>query len=167
MSILYFAYGSNLYTPRLRFRVPDCRHLGIATLRRHQLRFHKRSIDGSAKCDAFQTIFDDDFVLGALFEIPESQKGALDRAEGLGGGYLEKSVTVEGTGGVTEAVTYVADQSAITTSLQPYGWYRDFVLRGAAEHRLPLDYVRRFIEVPWFNDPDQSRDREKRREVRW
>lgn len=53
-NILYFAYGSNMSSARLRARVPSCRPIGIAFLPGHELRFHKRSKDGSGKCDAFQ-----------------------------------------------------------------------------------------------------------------
>ncbi|MFB2707091.1 hypothetical protein [Marinobacter shengliensis] len=61
------------------------------TLVEHALRFHKWSRkDKSAKCDALFTGNSEDVVIGALFEIPSSEKGPLDRAEGLGFGYEEK-----------------------------------------------------------------------------
>ena len=56
--MLYFAYGSNMLTARLRERMPSCKPLGIAKLPGHALRFHKRSKDQSGKCNAFAT--DDD-----------------------------------------------------------------------------------------------------------
>jgi hypothetical protein len=49
----YFAYGSNMETARLRERMPSAKPLGVAKLSGHELRFHKRSKDGSGKCNAF------------------------------------------------------------------------------------------------------------------
>jgi hypothetical protein len=54
----YFAYGSNMSLRRLRTRVPSAVKLGNATLFGHQLKFHKRSQDGSAKCDAMTALLD-------------------------------------------------------------------------------------------------------------
>ena len=51
--VVYFAYGSNMSTARLRKRMPSCKPIGIATLPGHALRFHKRSTDKSGKCNAF------------------------------------------------------------------------------------------------------------------
>jgi hypothetical protein len=82
----YFAYGSNMWTPRLRARVPSCRFNTIARLLRHRLCFHKKSVDGSSKCDAFETGSERDAVWGVVFDILPSEKQALDKAEGLGNG---------------------------------------------------------------------------------
>lgn len=94
-NVKYFAYGSNMSLLRLKGRVPGAERIGMFTLIEHSLRFHKWSKkDGSAKCDALFTGNPDDCVIGALFEIPDCEKGPLDEAEGLGFGYEEKRVTV-------------------------------------------------------------------------
>lgn len=81
--------------PRLRERVPSAELIGVSTLAEHSLRFHKVSKkDGSGKCDALFTKDSNDYIVGALFEISESEKEALDRAEGLGYGYQDKKVVV-------------------------------------------------------------------------
>src|SRR5438128_1900656 len=49
--MLYFAYGSNMLTQRLKARVPSASPKTVAVLFDHGLRFHKRSQDGSGKCD--------------------------------------------------------------------------------------------------------------------
>ena len=51
-SFITFAYGSNMPSARLRGRCPSARAIGIAELRGHELRWHKRSKDGSGKCDS-------------------------------------------------------------------------------------------------------------------
>ncbi len=67
--------------------------LGIATLPGHALRFHKRSMDKSGKCNAFAT-GNDDRVIGVLFSFDPAERDNLDKAEGLGSGYEHSMVTV-------------------------------------------------------------------------
>jgi hypothetical protein len=93
-NVIYFAYGSDMLTPRLRHRAPSSVLLSTASLPQHRLHFHKRSKDGSGKCNAFRTGNASDAVYGALFEIPQEEKRKLDRTEGLGSGYHEQSVQV-------------------------------------------------------------------------
>ncbi|GAA3529263.1 gamma-glutamylcyclotransferase family protein [Zobellella aerophila] len=154
----YFAYGSNMSLARLRERVPSARKMGTYTLRRHVLRFHKRSRDGSAKCDAYATNEDGDYVLGVLFDISEADKKALDGAEGLGRGYNEKKVIVVGQdGSVVLAITYYATH--IDDALAPYCWYKTHVLLGAREAGLPTAYIRQIEAVAALEDPDRERER--------
>jgi cation transport regulator ChaC len=165
-NIAYFAYGSNMYTPRLRYRVSGCKALGSATLVGHELRFHKKSSDGSGKCDARETGSVNDVVIGVLFEVPVTEKPALDAAEGPG--YREKPVTVTMEDRTHKsAIAYVARDSEIDATRQPYTWYKDFVERGAKEHNLPADYVQRFIlSIAATSDSDASRERDRRAQVR-
>jgi hypothetical protein len=127
-----------------RARVPGCRFAFVARLPNHTLCFHKRSKDGSAKCNAFRTAEPTDAVIGAVYEIPTNEKPALDLAERVGSGYHEEIVQVLSPKGKKVAVrTYIADETFIDDSLQPYSWYNDFVLAGAEEHKLPPEYVER------------------------
>ncbi|HEV7276548.1 MAG TPA: hypothetical protein VGN80_09700 [Devosiaceae bacterium] len=67
-----------------------------------------------------------------------------------------------------DALAYIAAPDAIDTALQPYGWYKDFVMRGAGEHALPADYVAGHIEcVVSIDDPDLERDRDERAKLRF
>jgi hypothetical protein len=166
--LLYFAYGSNLCTARLRYRVPGCRFAFVARLPNYRLCFHKRSDDGSAKCNAFKTAMVSDAVIGTVYEIPMNEKAALDRAEGLGRGYHEEMVRVLSAQGKEITVcTYIADAAAIDDALQPYSWYKDFVLAGAEEHQLPLPYVESRIRVVHaIPDPDPQREQARRAEIK-
>lgn len=158
-SLLYFAYGSNMYSPRLRFRVPGCVPIGTASLVGRALRFHKRGADGSGKCDAHFTGKTHDVVIGVLYRIPESEKPRLDTFEGSGKGYFNELVSVIREGRVLYNVaTYVADIAAIDAGLRPYQWYKDFVVLGALEHGLPGAYVEKFIaSAEARGDPDPAR----------
>jgi cation transport regulator ChaC len=164
VELKYFAYGSNMWTPRLRERVPSCEFVTAAKLHGYQLRFHKRSSDNSSKCNAFYTGVETDIIWGTVFIISVVEKRSLDKAEGLGHGYNEKTVDLITTSGEhLKAITYYAERTAIAEGLAPYTWYKDLVLNGAAEHGLPTDYVALSIEaVTPTKDPDASRDKTNR-----
>jgi gamma-glutamylcyclotransferase len=156
--VKYFAYGSNMSISRLRARVPSANRLGCFALKQHDLRFHKSSKDGSAKCDAFYTGADDNSVFGALFEICSNEKSALDRIEGLGYGYDEKLVVVHAADGTSlQATTYFA--TAIDENLEPYSWYLHHVLKGAIETALPVEYIQsRISAIGTRQDANETRE---------
>ncbi len=158
----YFAYGSNMSIARLRERISSAVSFGCHALKKHDLRFHKSSKDGSGKCDAFFTDNEEDTIFGVLFEINSSEKSALDRAEGLGFGYDEKEVTViANDDSLIQAITYIATN--IDESLMPYSWYVNHVLVGANETSFPEDYVqRKIIDVQSIVDDDKTRDAKER-----
>jgi hypothetical protein len=132
--VVYFAYGSNMSTARLRKRMPSCNPLGIATLPGHALRFHKRSTDKSGKCNAFAS-GKDNSVIGVLFSFEPSERAKLDEAEGVGSGYEHAMVTViNDQGRRRKVLTYLATSDYIDDSLKPYDWYKDFILAGGREH---------------------------------
>lgn len=152
----YFAYGSNLSTARLRQRVASARPLAVASLPRHRLAFHKIGRDGSAKCDARHTDDPRDLVVGVLFDVAADHYAALDAAEGRGAGYERDMVVVLTRDGAQRtAFTYRATH--IDPTLLPFDWYLAHVLRGAAEHALPVDYLVRLRRVPSIVDPDPHR----------
>ena len=153
-----FAYGSNMSSRRLEERVDNARKVGTFRLDGHALRFHKVShLDGSGKCDAYETGLKSDFVLGVLYEIEDSEKQNLDRAEGLHSGYEEKLVAVVGPSGVREeAVVYYATH--IDKSLRPYTWYKTHVLVGAREARLDAAYISAIEAQPAIEDPCRERE---------
>ena len=150
-----FAYGSNMLTSRIRERVPSATVVGTGRLRAHVIRWHKRSLDGSAKCDIENTGRGDDAVWGVLFELDAAEKSALDRAEGLGKGYVERPVNVVTDDGVVTAITYVA--TARDPTLKPYHWYKAFALAGAKEHNLPPEYIQKLEAVLSVPDRDSAR----------
>ena len=156
----YFAYGSNMSLKRLQQRAPRAHPLGTYSLDEHELRFHKLSKDGSGKCDAFYTGDNSYVVMGVLYEIHESEKAALDIAEGVGWGYEDKEVSVSSTEGkIVTAVTYCATR--IKKSLRPYSWYKKHVLVGAREANLPSEYRAGIEAIDVLKDPDQKREAEQ------
>jgi hypothetical protein len=134
-SFLYFAYGSNMLTHRLRGRAPTARAIGTGFVEGHRLAFDKVSTDGSGKCNIEPTNSPADRVYGVLFRIAASDAQFLDEAEGLGRGYQKRDVRVVCPSVTEAAVAYLADRTNPT--LAPYDWYMEFVVRGAIEHSLP------------------------------
>lgn len=156
--MLIFCYGSNLCTGRLAGRVASARPVSTAVLRGHAFRFHKRSDDGSAKADAHATGRPEDQVWGTVVRIDPSEKRHLDRAEERGGGYAEKTVTVEPPGGGEREVrTYFALD--VDSDRLPYTWYKRLVVEGARRHGLPEAYVREIEAARSREDPDRGRAR--------
>jgi hypothetical protein len=161
--VVYFAYGSNMSSARLCKRMPSCKPLGIAALPDHELRFHKRSMDKSGKCNAFAS-GNDNSVIGVLFSFDPAERAKLDEAEGVGSGYEHAMVTViNDKGRRRKVLTYLATPDYIDDSLKPYGWYKDFVLAGGREHGLPPEYVAEYIQsVEAIEDPNKTRDEKQR-----
>ncbi len=159
--ICTFAYGSNMLTARLQKRVRSAVAVGTGQLRGHVLRWHKRSRDGSGKCDAETTGRNADVVWGVLFELDAAEKPELDRAEGLGNGYVERQVEIITDRGIVRAVAYIA--TAKDPSRRPYHWYKAFVVEGAREHALPQEYLQSLENAPSVPDPDPARAAENER----
>lgn len=149
---LYFAYGSNMYSPRLSSRVPSARFLDIARLPGYCLAFRKRGRDGSGKCDLEP--FDMETVWGVLYRIDMDELGALDEAEGEG--YRRESVVVTTSEAFVDALTYRARPDWLTDEL-PFDWYRDLVVAGAREHGLPEIYTAAIAAMDARADTDGER----------
>ena len=161
--VVYFAYGSDMSTARLRERVPSCKALGIATLPDHALHFHKRSADKSGNCNAFAS-GNDISVIGVLFSFDSAERAKLDEAAGVGNGYEHAIVTViNDKGHRRKVLTYLATPDCIDDSLKPYSWYKNFVLAGGREHGLPSEYIAEHIQsVEAIEDLNKTRDRKQR-----
>lgn len=149
-----FAYGSNMLSARLKARCPSARPRGVAQLPSHELRWHKRSLDGSGKCDVVPAS-SDLTVFGVVYEVDANEKPALDQAEGLGHGYDLKDATVILNGDAVAASIYFATKA--DPALKPYTWYKALVVAGAKEHGLPTSYIARLEGVEASEDPDRAR----------
>lgn len=152
-SFLYFAYGSNMPTARMRSRCPSANVVGIGELLGHELRWHKRSIDGSGKCDVVSVDAPSARVFGVIYEIAQSERALLDAAEG--NGYEAVQIEVQYGGQSLNATLYRA--KATDPALRPYTWYRALVIAGAKEHRLPASHISFLEAVPADKDENRAR----------
>ena len=164
---MYFAYGSNLLTTRIRQpdRAPSARRLALGWLEGHELRFDKQGRDGSGKCHPLPAS-EGVQVHGSLFEVGDAELQALDRVEGVGMGYVRQRVEVRTDDGILSAWSYLAQDGHVVPLLEPFDWYRDLVLAGARESGLPRTYLSLIGATPARRDPDSERAARMRRLLR-
>ena len=136
MHPLYFAYGSNMSTARLRARIPTAEPVGAARIDGYRLVCNKRGKDGSGKANLVSTAGGE--AWGVLFRIDAHDWPALDRYEW---GYERRSRRVLVTRGEScEAQLYLALHPE-QLEIPPFDWYRELCLEGAREHALPAQVI--------------------------
>ena len=145
---LYFAYGSNLLSRRMRARVSSARAVGTAWVDGQRLSLGKAGRDGSGK--ATLVADPDARVWGVLYAIDPAHWKRLD---GFEPGYTRVAlvVTTERRERV-RASTYVAPPTAIYPVA--FAWYKRFIVEGAREHDLPAPYVEALSQLPEQPDPN-------------
>jgi len=153
--MLYFAYGSNMWQPRIEERLGACRRVTPAWIDGYALRFHKDGRDGSGKCNALFTGRPEDRLWGVVFDISASQKRRLDVFEGRD--YHAVDVAAQHDAGALDVYLYVARRSAIDALSRPFEWYKALVLHGARVNQFPEAYLAAIERVPATEDPDRER----------
>jgi len=157
--LYYLAYGSNLHPLRLQERISSARLVGTVSLPGYRLAFHKRSdVDASGKASLVEAETEQ-VAHGAVYEIAEKQKQLLDRFEGLGVGYHERTIPLSINGGDYLCFYYMANSSHLDDSLSPLDWYKGLVITGARYHCFPLPYIRELEKVDTIRDDDRKRSR--------
>ena len=142
-TLLVFCYGSNMSSKRIKKRCPSARFLSTAYLTRYKFGFNKVSSDGSSKGNIIFTGLENDLVRGVIFEISQTEKIELDRAEGLGSGYDEQTIAVRGNDSeLIQVQVYLATGlEYLNETLLPFDWYHEHCLRGAREFNLLGGYI--------------------------
>lgn len=156
--MLIFAYGSNMNLNRLLQRVPSAVKVSNAFLPGFKLLCNKESKDGSAKANIIKTDIPGELVWGVLFNIDNKEKPLLDKAEGLGLGYNEDTLTFfDELNNSHFAQVYIADSKSINNHLLPFDWYKDFIVTGAIQNKLPAEYILQLQSIVCITDPDEER----------
>ena len=156
--MLIFAYGSNMNLNRLTQRVPSAMKVSNAFLPGFKLVCNKVSKDGSAKANIIKTDNLVKLVWGVLFTIDSDEKALLDKAEGLGMGYYEDTLTFfDDTNNNYTAQVYIADSRAIDNALLPYDWYKEFIVTGSIQNKLPAEYISQLQSIACIPDHDEER----------
>lgn len=94
---------------------------------------------------------------GVVYDIAESERALLDRAEGAGFGYQTVELDVELKGRICRVSSYSAHPDWVDDSLRPYDWYLALVVSGARIHRLPASWIECLQRVQDWRDPDRKR----------
>ena len=163
--MLYFAYGSNMLTARLRQRTPSATALTLGYLQGHILKCNKKGRDGSGKGNIELTGHLSDWVYGVVYQLDPLEKPQLDRAESLGYGYAQTRVEVVTPQGAMAAWTYYALR--IDNTLQPYDWYKAFLVHGAQENHLPNHYLTSLAALKSITDPNPVRRQQNLDLLNW
>jgi gamma-glutamylcyclotransferase (GGCT)/AIG2-like uncharacterized protein YtfP len=142
MRVLYFAYGSNLKTERMRERVPSAEVVGPACLHGFRITCDKQGADGSGKANLRHDAWS--FVWGAVYAFDPSHWSALDACETR---YERVPVRVAAGDEQLDVETYRSQ--VLTDDPVPFDWYRRLILEGAREHRLPDAYLRALETLPF------------------
>jgi gamma-glutamylcyclotransferase len=160
-TFLYFAYGANMFSRRLKETIaPSAVAVDIGFVQGRRFSFGKVSRDGSGKCDIEATNNAQDRAYGVLYRINTREKSDLAKAEGVGIGYSEANIQIVTADGTQSSVTYVASYKERV--LRPYQWYKAMVIAGAIEHGLPTEYVEwlRTFEAQADANTDRRAERE-------
>jgi len=142
MSVLYFAYGSNMNSMRMQERTPSAVAIGVACLKHHHVICNKLGQDGTAKANIVPR--QNASTYGVLYEINAEEMELLDGEET---GYRRAEKTLlNHLNQEIQAQTYVAFRlmhQPVTT-----GWYKSLMIQGATEHGLPVDYIHTLERLP-------------------
>ena len=157
-AVLYFAYGSNMFSARMKNRASSAVVEDSGLLYEHTLAFHKVGrLDGTGKCDAHFTGRREDCLMGVLYRIAPDQVKLLDAIEGCGNGYERKDIAVKTfSGNIVTAFTYCGTK--INPDLKPFHWYKKHVLAGAKENNFPDEYITLIESVESIDDHDTDRE---------
>lgn len=169
----YFAYGELMFSPHFNHIVPNAQCLGPAKIMGYKLFFHcKVDEDPSGKCNIIPVKDPCSEIYGVLYEIPEEERSLLNKVECLGNGYQEITLKVfplnfkRNKIGVSVSVfasTYVADKDNIYEDLVPFSWYKEMVVSGAREHKLPKAYIHYLEQCASTQDPNVQRANKQKR----
>lgn len=127
---------------RMIGRVPSAKSLGRARLDNKRMVCNKRSKNGSGKANVQDS--PGEVAWGVLYEISSKELANLDKAEG---GYDRVSLQVWTSDDVpVEAEVYISRM--LTDDPKPFDWYKEFIVSGAQEHRLPESYIEYLKRLP-------------------
>ncbi|MBW2267982.1 MAG: gamma-glutamylcyclotransferase [Deltaproteobacteria bacterium] len=139
MQALYFAYGSNLSSARMRQRVPSAVTAGTARLAGYRLTTDKAGRDGTGKANLRRVAGES--VWGIVWRLDIATWPTLDACER---GYERIQITLEGA--VVSAQTYLSQR--LTDDPVLAADYKRFLVEGAREHRLPPDWISQLEALP-------------------
>lgn len=131
--VLYFAYGSNMFTKRLKKRISSAHPIGNAVLSDYEFICNKKSKDGSSKGNIIPR--KGTSTWGVLYEIPITDLQILDEVEG---GYKRITVNVIKGKQNLSCETYISQN---LSNALPYDWYMNYIIEGALENDLPKEYI--------------------------
>lgn len=135
----YFAYGSNMFPPRLLERIEKYHYGFRATAIRYEFTYNKKGADGTAKANIKHS--EQNQIHGICFEIDKEDFNKLDDYEK---GYDKQRITLRINGKSESAQTYIS--SLTDESISPSSEYKNLVLQGARHWGLDTKYVSDYLD---------------------
>lgn len=132
MSILYFAFGSNMVTAQMAGWCAGAEFLGVAVLEDHRFRIGRRGY-GTVVPEPGATVY------GVLWRLREEDEAALDVYEGVRQGLYQKAWRTVRTdeGDDRQALVYIATDPAPGAAVPGY---MEKIVVVAEAHGLPASY---------------------------
>lgn len=137
---LYFAYGSNVDSERMKGRSVNFESSEAAVLEDYELNFHKRSKKFFDRGFANVSPAKGKHVEGVLYQLSEEDILKLDKFEGCPLHYERVTLPVVLKTGIVPAQVYVAKAEWIVEGLKPTREYLNHLLKGE-----------RFFTGPYFD----------------
>lgn len=134
----YFAYGSNMNQEQMKKRCPESTFLGKGVLSGYKIAF--TTFSKTRNCGCADIVYSpDDEVWGLLYEISDSDRDELDKAEGHPKKYKRCEVTVKDQFGVVSVVeTYEVVTKDL--SVKPSKDYLKLIQDAAHKFDFPRKY---------------------------
>jgi len=86
-----------------------------------------------------------------------TQKSILDEYEALGKGYELEFFEIQIEGKECSVGFYQASDQKYLGDGKPYGWYLEYVRRGAIQNGFPKDYIQLIEKVEFIKDQNENR----------
>lgn len=132
---LYIAYGSNLNCHQMSHRCPTAQPIAKAWLEDYRLVYQGRPNNAHANVIPAEG----EKVPVVVWEISAQDEKALDRYEGVAGGYYTKEyVEIECDGEKVEALIYVMTPNPYN---YPSDYYLAVIMEGYKNFNLPASYL--------------------------
>ena len=133
----YFAYGSNLNRSQMFQRCPDHKYIGNGHIKGYLWFINSRGY-------ANIKISENDYILGAIYKISESDEYELDLKEGVFERCYEKFyLDVNFNNDVISCLVYI---DPINEMGKPKQEYIDKLLAGFKEANLPIEYYNKYLK---------------------
>lgn len=140
--MFYFAYGSNMKHQQMEKRCPSAHFLCCAYLENYKFVYDGKSKDRKG---AVANVIDSDgdIVRGGLFEISKDNLAVLDGYEGYPDSYGRDELDVkDDNNNLYKAIVYFRVGEKLG---KPTREYRQVIIEGAQDCRLPEEYIKSFL----------------------
>lgn len=135
-TMLYFAYGSNLWRQQMTTRCPG--HIRICTGRLNGWRWIITTRGYASLLES-----DGDYVLGIVFELSDADVMKLDHFEGVAdGNYRKEMICVDVSGQKLTCMVYI---DAVSEEGKPIEEYVVRINSGIRDAGFPVEYVTRYL----------------------